>query len=364
MSTKLPPKKRVVVPWTAMNAHRRGAVLLLVVGAVGVAILAAMGLMAAGTPLYSRVSHTAAATQARMTAESAVDHARMQLIANQEWSSRLEDGAWEGQISIDGQPVDMRVEFMSETDAGIEVQNHSFEEGTGALSNPLFNPPMQGVVGGWTLKRRALAGTGLTVPRVGVRNSARATDGSREAYVTFVAALVGSGTVSRTLQQELESEATYAVSVDIGASSLPILEDSAWFELYAGETLLASSREAGVLLDLSDLGEVLEDATSLLNIAEYPAVLIRTLVDTNKYTCELRFQTDSSVPSEPLRLEMHAQSLGILSEVTFDNVRVARTDTPVTIRAQSKMDKASHVVVANVRRLWTGETQIIGWEEE
>lgn len=351
--------------WNAKRSitTRRGAVMLLVVGAVGIALLASVGFMASGTPLYSYEKHALSQAQARMAAESAIDHVMMQASINHIWTAELDTGEWQGAISIDGVSVDLQVELDTDDTGTIDLDNSSFEDQVGSLANPLFGPPMHGNVGGWTLSRQALASTGLTVPRVGIRASGSATDGSNQAYVTFVAALVGSGTVSKELSGDLEPNAGYTATVDIGASSLPILEDNAWIELYAGSTLVATTREAAVLLDLADLEDVLADADDLLETALCPAVLIRTLIGSSVSTCELRFQTDGSPPDGELRIELHAESLGLLSEVTFDNVRFSRTDLPYSVNAKAKHGKASHEILARYRKDWAGKTQIIGWVE-
>lgn len=342
---------------------RRGTVMVLVVGAITITMLAAMAFMVGASPLYAYAEHTESKSHARLLAESAVDHVLAQVVLNPQWFEECMDETWESSIEFEGTPVSVRVGRVEDEHDTIEVPNASFELQTGSLANPLFNPPMSGFLGGWALKRTAIAGTGLTVPRVGVRSSASATEGDQHAHITFVASLIASGSFSRELVGELEPNASYAVLVDIGATSLPVLEDNAWFELYAGSTLLISSRQACVLADLGDVGELLEKALDALDSAIYPCVLLRTLLDTSTATCELRFQTDDEPPTDTLRIELHAESLGLLSEVTFDNIRILRTDIPFTVSAFAEHGRADHALEVSARRDWTGDCTIIGWRE-
>jgi|GEM_PF-3087841 len=346
-----------------MMLRRPGEVLVLVVGAIAIALIVAMSFMVGAEPVHSHARLAVSQAQARLYAESAVDHVVMQSLASPGWFGELVEGVWEGEMDMDGATVGLRVELPDESGELAMFPNPSFEQATGSLSNPLFSPPMSGTVGGWSLKRTALAATGLTVPRIGVRSSFGATDGGREAYITFVAALLGSGAFSVESDDELDPETVYSVAVDIGATNLLVLEDSAWFEVYAGSTLIVSTREAAVLLDLGALGEVLTEATDALVGAFYPAVLVRTLLDSSSCEVELRFTTDSAPPPGKLRIELHAESLGVLSEVTFDNVRVTRGEQPFEITARASVANVSHEVTATVCRDWLGGCRIIGWSE-
>lgn len=337
--------------------------MVLVVGAIAIALLAAMSFMVGAEPVYTHARLAASQAQARLHAESAIDHVVMQSLANPAWFGELGEGVWEGEIDVEGSSVGMHIQLPDEPETLAVIPDPSFEQATGSLSNPLFGPPMSGTVGGWSLKRTALAATGLTVPRIGVRSSLGATDGGREAYITFVAALLGSGAFSVESDDALDPETVYSVAVDIGATNLLVLEDSAWFEVYADSTLIASTREAAVLLDLGALGEVLTEATDALVGAVYPAVLVRTLLDSTSCGVELRFTTDSAPPPGKIRVELHAESLGVLSEVTFDNVRVTRGEQPFEITAKASVANVSHEVTATVCRDWLGGCRIIGWSE-
>lgn len=337
--------------------------MVLVVGAITIAMLAALAFMAGASPLYSYAEHTESKSRTRLLAESAVDHVLAQVALNPQWFEVCMDETWESSIDFEGAPVSVCVERVGDDSDTIEVPNASFELQTGSLANPLFNPPMSGILGGWGLERTALAGTGLTVPRIGVRSSASATEGDQHAHITFVASLIASGSFSRDLVGELEPNASYAVLVDIGATNLPVLENNTWFELYAGSTLLVSSRQACVIADQGDIGELLDKALDALESAIYPCVLLRTLLDSSTATCELRFQTDSDPPKDTLRIDLHAESLGILSEVTFDNIRVVRTDAPFTITAYAEHGRADHTLEVTARRDWTGACTITGWRE-
>lgn len=343
--------------------RRAGVVMVLVVGSIGLAMIAAIVFLAGSTPAISIAQAATSQSQARQLSESAVSMILTQIADNPGWTAQLVDGPWTGTLAMHGGSVDLVITPAAAAAQQPEISNPSFEQQVGSLATPLLNPPMSGTIGGWGLRRTALAGTGLTVPRIGVRASANATDGGRQAFITFVAALLGTGTFRQSLSEELQPSRAYALSVDIGSTNLLTLNDGVWIEVHAGTTLVASSRECAWIVDLNDLTGLLAEAMNALNEAALPAYLTRVLLDNSIYRYTLRFESGQTPPGGELRIELHAESLGLLSEVTFDNLTLSVIGNPVRITAEAVFGGASHTTSAVAAINALGVCRVLEWNE-
>lgn len=319
------------------------------------------------------------ATTTRGAARVIADHAQARQIAETglaigssyaertpDWREARSPGVWIADYPVLGGRLTLSSEFEPLATPPIEVNDPSFEAQVATLPTPLLNPPMSGVIGGWSVQRTALVQTGLTVPRIGTRVSVDSTEGSNQAFISFGLSVTGTGTLFQTLGTDLAPNTFYYLAVDIDTEGLPPLDTSFGFRVFAGGTLVASTDEA---LDITDfLTPMLEDiqgtAEDLLENAQEPATLIRTLLggSTSEYT--LAFATDGTPPAGAVRLELFAESVGLASTVAFDHIRLdAVSNDPPLLTALGRKGEGSHAISAWMVRDLAGSYRVVVWEE-
>jgi HpiC1 cyclase len=316
--------------------------MLLVLIAIVVAFIVALAFLAGATTTTAVAGVLDRYAQAQRIAESGISLAMRYIEQTADWRTERTSGAWVSDYPLDGGFVSITGTFTTDAQAGsIDVDDPSFENAIGELANPLFSPPMAGTVGGWQLQRTAAFQFGPTVPRIGVRASAAATDGSRIGFVQFVVTVDGSGTLSQTLADALVPNASYALSVDVGRAGLAALLSNYEIRLLAGGTLVASSSDPAALSLLDLDGDFAQNT--------------------------IRFTTDDSPPAGAITIELHAQALaGVVSAVAFDNVRLEIEDpSPLVLTSVGRLDDASHVVQATVQSDTGAATgyRIVEWDE-
>lgn len=321
-----------------------GAAMILVVLAMTVGLTLGVTFLLTATTTTRITTLVEDHTQARQIADAGIQVAIAYIEQNPDWITDQEPGIWvleepllEGTVTIQAE-YDDSASFID-----LAINNASFEQTTGQLANPLFGPPMAGTIGGWSVSRTGLLAplTGLTVPHVGISNSLLATDGNRVAYTLFPTSILGSTSFKQTLSITPQADANYALSIDAGQYN--ILGILAQFELqvWSGATLLGSSADT-TMLTILDLGG-----------------------DVNRYT--VRFETDSTPPTDPLRIEIHVSSLlGLLSSVFFDNIEMQiEVNVPIIFRATSAFGSATHHTTAIVVPQGTGNpARVIAWHDK
>jgi hypothetical protein len=142
------------------------------------------------------------------------------------------------------------------------------------------------------------------------------------------------------------------------------MDASFGFRLYAGDTLLATTEEALTSFEDMTPEEVEENAEELQEDAEEPATLAeRTLAGGgSEYT--LRFITSEDPTPGPLVIELFAESVGISSEIAFDNVRLRTTSNEVVrLTASGRRGVASHASVAGIVSDLAGRIRLVEWTE-
>jgi hypothetical protein len=338
---------------------------------VAVAMVGGLTLMAGSTAATAIAATVDDHAQARQIAESGLELAIAYIERTPTWRAEMSEGVWvsgqgmlEGDVSIDAEFED------SAPDPSVE--DPSFEETVDTLPVPLLNPPMAGTIGGWEVNRTAAVETGATVPLIGTRASASATDGSNEAFISFGASITGTGTFSQevtatigqSLSAELEPSHVYDLAVDITRSGFPPLDSSFGFRLYAGATLLVSTAESLTNFENLTPEEVEAQAEQLLSQAQEPSTLVENaqIGSTSEYA--LRFVSPEDPPSGPLRIELFAESIGIAASVAFDNVRLQTiSNEPVWLTAAGRHGVASHDASAAIVSDIAGNIRVVAWAE-
>ncbi len=347
----------------AQGRRRRGAAIVLAL--VAVAIGFAMGFMfvASAATLTGTATLMNSHAQARQIAESGVMMALRYIEANDNWRDARTSGTWVSDLDVLGGNVTISAEYDDSLMTGtIAVPNASFEAATGQLANPLLNPPMSGAVGGWTLTRTALLPTNLTVPSVGVRASGTASDGAREAFISFNLSVVGGATISRELAPSVQPETQYDVTVDIAVTGFVMLQRDYGFRIKAGSTVIAATEHAWTL-QLPALPQIDLQAPEIPPLEPELNALLETLILNNGYAqYHMQFTTTDDPPAGPLTLELFANSIGLIAQAAFDNVRLEMTaDGPLLLTAVAHHGDASSRVSATVR---PADGTIVAWSEE
>lgn len=339
---------------------RRGAMMLLALLTVTIAFVIGLSLLSTSTALVSTSDITAKHAQARQIAESGMNVALSYLERTPTWRTDRPQGMWVNNSPMLDGTVTIEASFEPEAIGSSTVTDPSFENQVGALATPLLNPPMSGVIGGWSLRRTALVQTGLLVPQIGTEATAHATLGTQAGYVKFNASVTGSGTFSQTLSTTLTPLTRYELSVDVtvstGASNL-----TSGFQILAGSTVVASSETAWTLA----LPATLTNPTTPPGPDTYNAILqYAGLTAGSPTTYTLTFVTDANPPSGPLTIELSAKSTGLLASAWFDNVRlVSRRNDPVVLTVTGRNGMANHVLKANVVRAFDGRAKVVSWSE-
>lgn len=345
---------------------RPGVVLIFALVSIVVALIGGASVLFTASAQHSGTVLVRKHALARLATESALTAAIAHIEHDPDWINQASLGVWHQEIDIDGVPVDIEVTMPGLAGPPVSIQDPSFETQIATLPTPLFSPPMSGVIGGWRVSRTALVQTGLTVPNIGTRLSVNATDGTAHAFISFGASVSGSGKFTQTIDDALIPNAIYQLSADILPNGLPPIDSSFGMRLYADNVLVASTQEALVLVDGLGglLQDLLGDAQALLDQALLPATLLRTLLSgsTSRYT--LTFETPDVVPPGEVRLELFAESVGLLTSVAFDNIHLeVLSNEPMTISAIGSVDGAGHRVDVRAIRDMTGRCMIVRWDE-
>lgn len=347
------------------NVHQRncrGAALLLTLIAIGIGFVLGFMFVASSATARGNAMMMQQHAQARQCAESAMRATIEHIRATPNWRSTYVPGLWLDDVAVLAGTVDVSATYDPSLASGdIAIGNASFELSTGSLSTPLLFPPMSGTLGGWSVVRTALVETGATVPLIGMRASATATDGSNEAFITFGLSITGSGTFTRTVAAGLQPNTRYEFTVDARASGIVILDGDVGFRVLAGSAVIASTEHSWTLalpaLPADLPTEPLVGPTGL----EFESLLTIFSLSNNYAEYTLTFETGDSPPAGSVNVQLFAQSAGVASWASFDNLRMAMTASdPVVITGIAHQGDASYSVTATVDPS-TGS--IIAWDE-
>lgn len=344
----------------------RGAVLLLVVLSVGIALVSGATFLASSSAT-TRMTHLVGEhAQSRQIAESGLSMATAYIDRHPDWRAAQPTGAWILDHELFGGTLTVHAAFDTLDDSSdAPIADFSFESQIASLATPLLNPPMAGVIGGWSVQRTALLQTGLTVPVVGVVASADSTHGGNQAVIQFGASVTGSGLFRQTLLEQLLPDHRYSFSVDVKRSGFLSLDHRIGFRVRAGGTLIATTQEALLLQDALSLDSIQSQAEQLLAQASEPATLVESLLSGSFSTYTLVFVTDQAPVTGPVEIELFAESTGLIASVAFDNVRLhVQPEGPLELTAVGRFGDASHRVGASVRIDLGGKGRVMQWNEE
>jgi hypothetical protein len=290
--------------------------------------------------------------QARQTAESGILLALRSIEETPEWRATRSPGIWIDGMSLLGGTVEITADFTPEAGPQlVNVEDESFEQELAELPTPPTDPPMSGQIGGWEVQRDAAIITGPTVPRVAVVPTPDAPDGGNCALIGFDVAIDGSAVFGQTLTSDLEPRRNYTLRVDIALTAILPLEEGYGFRLLAGGSVVASTEQAVTLEEL---------------MSEPDAEAWVEYIDGGDGFLEhaLHFLTGADPPTGPLRVELFAESSGLLMEVAFDNVRLEmRSNEPLVLTSVGRSGEASHVTTVRVISALDGSGEIVEWEE-
>jgi hypothetical protein len=356
-------EKEYLVKRRSRPRLERAGALLLVVLSVTVALIAGITLMAGATTTTAISVAVVDHAQSRQIAESGLALTLAYIDRTPTWRDEMSGGAWVQAQSLLAGDVSINAAFGASA-PDPTITDPSFEDVTDTLPTPPESPPMSGAIGAWTVERTALVESGASVPLIGTRASASATQGANEGFIAFEASITGSGAFRQDLGVELEPTHLYELIVDITPAGVPPMDASFGFRLYAGDTLLATTEEALTSFEDMTPEEVEENAEELQEDAEEPATLAeRTLAGGgSEYT--LRFITSEDPTPGPLVIELFAESVGISSEIAFDNVRLRTTSNEVVrLTASGRRGVASHASVAGIVSDLAGRIRLVEWTE-
>ncbi len=343
----------------------RGAVMLLALVAVAIGFVVGLTFLALSTTAVDDANVMSHHAQSRQIAESGLGAVLRYVSDSPGWRATQPQGEWIHELAWLGGTLSVTAEFAPEiSSASIAPNDASFETQTATLATPLLGPPMSGAIGGWQVVRTALVQTGPTVPGIGTQATAHATAGANAGFVSFSAAVTGSGTFSQTLGSELQPATRYELAVDITVST-GLANLSHEIRVLAGGAVVASSATAWTLTlpqapgNLPTPPQTLPDPTNYESVLTYLGVPAATPT-----TFTLAFVTDNHPPAGTMSIELYAQATGLAATVWFDNVRLtARRNDPLTLEATGKCGEASHVVRAHVIGRFDGSTRVVDWEE-
>ncbi len=351
-------------------AHRvkglgeRGAILLLVLLAVAIALVGGLTFLVSSTTASGIAASVDEHAQSRQIAESGIDLALRYMSTSETWTIDQPNGMWVNAEPLDGGTLTITGAFAPEAVPATPVNDPSFEDETRMLPSPLLFPPGSGVIGGWDVERSGLVWTGLTLPHIGTAFSLGATDGVNQGVISFALSVVGSASFSQGLGFSLQPNHTYLIKVDIRGVGLPPLLGSFGYRLYSGSDLVVTTEESVFLLSYVTLSNVVEAANVVLVNALRPSTIVRKLFVGDTYEYTLRFTTGDSPPSDPVTLELFADSVGVVSSVWFDNIRIeANSNEPVRLISTGRVGDASHTVAVLAEQDLIGGYRIIEWLE-
>lgn len=333
--------------YAMQRSHRlkRGSALVLVM--VAVALATVIGVTFLNTARMStqvtRIIDDHA--QARQIADSGLHLAVSYLERTPNWRESMDNGVWVSQFPLHGGEVTIEAQYdPTPPVTSIPITNHSFESGTGMLSDGILGlvlPQLSGTIQGWSVSRAGLLGglTSATVPTTGIVNSGLATDGGRIANVVFKVGALAEAKFSRTVAYELEPNTTYTLMVDIGKAGVLDLLPSHSLRLKAGgQTYQGTDGQLLVLLDL----------------------------DGNFATRAIRFTTGDAPPAGNVTIELYAVTLvGVIQGIGFDNVKLLKEKpSPITLTVTATHGGTSHVVRATIMPRGQDESAwVIDWAD-
>ena len=333
-------------PSRHVRRHPRGSALLLVILAAAIAFTLGLTFLATSGTTTAVAATMDQHAQARQIAESGVDLTLAYVKLNSNWRSQRPQGVWVNAMSMNGGTLSVSGAFDAAAGSqSISITNNSFESTTGQLSNGvlgLIAPTMSGTLGNWQLSRAGLTGglTSLTVPTIGMMDSASASNGSRIAYVKFVAGVASEGKFNQTLAPSFQSNTTYTLKVDVGTAGLAAVLPSYELRLYAGGTLVATAADS-----------------ALIKLADLP----------NGFsTMALTYTTTDTPPAGAIKVELHSKSLlSVVAAAAFDNVRLeSESRSPLALTVVGRYGNASHTVRVTAYPSNTTQTaQIVRWSE-
>lgn len=335
------------------ESAQRGYAMILVIIAVAVAFITGLTFLYTSTTTtgVSQIMHQHA--HARQHAEASLDLTFRYMQQTVDWRMDREPGNWLTDFSMPGGSVTVDVDYdPSPAILSFTIDDFSFEDEVGALSNPLLNPPMTGTIGGWEVSRTALVETGLTVPRVGTEISGESTEGHAQFYVSFLVNVVGSATASQTFTDTLDPDSNYVLRVDVGRQELLHAIADIDMRIYADGILIACATDSSIF--------------TAFNNASDPSIFSSLYLSPTHTECALRFTTDDSPPTGDVRIELHAESLvGVISTVTFDNLRFEKEQySDVDIHVTGRHGDASHVIeVTASQRAPLKNVAVVTWDE-
>lgn len=321
--------------------------MVLVVVSMTVGFTASVGYLFATHSITERVLKVSEEIESRLVAESGIDIAQMLIESTADWTDHMDGSNFvntpissDQHLAVSGSVLSVQAAAGSE----IVLSTPSFELPSDELSNSLFNPQMSGTFGDWSVSRDAVVVTGATVPRIGVSSYACATDGSRVGYVNFIAAVNGSGSFTQTLDEQLQPNTTYRLTVDVGI---------------AGIATLLPEIEIAVRANASTVGSMVDcDLLTILDLGG------------GSQEISFEFTTDDSPPAGDIEIQLKASSLlGLLCGVGFDNVRFERTapsTTIIQITAVGTSIDEEHILTVDVGVQRNGTaitTRILNWRD-
>lgn len=185
--------------------------------------------------------------------------------------------------------------------AALHIEDHSFEQATGSLSNGVLGlgAEYSKTIGGWHYQRGSLLG--LLPPNTGSYNSSNASDGNNVARISSLVGVAGAATVSQQLTgQGYAANTRYTLEVDVYTFGVAEIFDAAFISLTSNGSSVAHSGE-GALVSLLDLGS-------------------------GWNTWSLVFETGDSTPTGDIGIRLGTFSLvDLVSTIAFDNVRLDAT---------------------------------------
>ncbi len=343
---------------------RRGTVLLLVVLGIAFALIAGLTFLAGSSNAVGAATIVDDRAQARQAAEAATAMTVAYMRKVPDWRSHQPSGVWTNALEVLDAQAQISVSYAPAGMVAAVIVDPSFELQTASAPAPLLNPPASATIGGWSFTRSALLVTGPTVPTMGTRASASATDGANQAFASFTVAVQGGVVVGQTLSEELKPDSVYEASVDIETSGFLPAASEVGVRVLAGSTLIASSTNAATLADGLSAQAIQDAAQQVQGGAQEPATLLTQLLSgaTTRYT--LRFLSDASPAPGAIRLEFFANATAVLRTVAFDNVRLEyRSNLPTTITVIARRGTASHRTAATVKTDISGTPRIVAWTE-
>lgn len=349
---------------TRSEPGQRGAVLLLVLLAVAIAMVGGLTFLVSSTTASGIAVSVDEHAQSRQIAESGIDLALRYMSTSETWMIDQPNGTWVNAESLEGGTVTITGSFAAAAIPATPVDDHSFEDETRMLPSPLLFPPASGTIGGWDVRRSGLVWTGPTLPTIGTAFSLGATDGVNQGLISFALSVVGSAEFSQGLGFVLAPNHTYEIKVDIRGVGLPPVLGSFGYRLYSGGDLVVTTEEGVFLLSYLTLPNVIKAANTVLVNALRPCTLVRELIVGDTYEYTMRFTTGDSPPTDPLTLELFADSVGVVTSVWFDNVRIESvSNEPVRLIATGRVGDASHTVAVLAEQDLIGGYRIIEWLE-